>query len=165
MLCGLEFAHDFTGIEMQQGRQVSLLELCRTGYFGALNIGSNETEMIEYLGQPTDWANTKANEDKFCHYDDVQIFFNKLDIWLIHIDWFNGPNNAPRLNEPHQIEPWEIREGASLEEIQNALHAESLRFQIETKYGSTILKLDSGAKIYFDQTTQTLNAISLTGEQ
>jgi hypothetical protein len=161
----LGFAHDFTGIEMQQGRQVSLLELCRIGNFGALNIGSNETEMIEYLGEPTSWANTKANEDKFCHYGDVQIFFDKQQIWLIHIDWFNGPNNAPRLNEPHQLEPWEIREGASLEEIQNALHAESFTFQSETKYGSTILKLESGAKIYFEETTQTFNVISLTREQ
>jgi hypothetical protein len=131
---------------MTESKTISLLELCRTGNFGELNIGSNESEMIEHLGQPTDWANTKANEDKFCHYGDVQFFFDKQQIWLIHIDWFNGRNNAPRLNEPHQLEPWKIREGASLEEIQNVLHAESLVFQSETKYGSTILKLESGAK-------------------
>jgi hypothetical protein len=160
MRCVLEFAHDFIGIEMRQDRQVSLLELCRTGKFGALHIGSSETEMIEYLGEPTSWANTKANEDKFCHYGDVQFFFDKQQIWLIHIDWFNGPNNAPRLNEPHQLEPWKIREGASLEEIQNALHAEFLAFQSETKHGSILLKLESGTKIYFDEQTQTLNAIS-----
>jgi hypothetical protein len=145
---------------MQEGQIVSLLELCRTGHFGALHIGSSETEMIEHLGQPTSWANTKPDEDKFCHYGDVQFFFDQTQLWLIHIDWFNGHNNAPRLNEPHKLEPWKIQEGASLEEIQNAMQAESLDFQTETKYGSTILQLDSGTKIYFDEETQTLNAIS-----
>ncbi len=146
---------------MHHGHQVSLLELCRTGNFGALQIGSNETEMINYLGQPTAWANTKTHEDKFCHYDDVQIFFGNLHIWLIHIDWFNGLNGKPRLNEPHTLEPWVIREDASLEEIKEALHAESLPFQTETKYESTILKLESGAKIYFSEDTKMLDAISV----
>jgi hypothetical protein len=146
---------------MQQGQIVSLLELCRTGQFGALQIGSSETEMIEYLGQPTAWAaNIKANKNRGCHYDDVQIFFHNSRLDLIHIDWFTGPNNTPRINEPHQLEPWLIREGASLEEIQNALHAESLSFQSETKYGSIIVQLESNTKIYFDEETQTLTAIS-----
>jgi hypothetical protein len=150
---------------MQEGRIVSLLELCRTGQFGALHIGSSESEMIEHLGQPTSWANTKPGEDKFCHYSDVQFFFDQTKLWLIHIDWFNGTNNAPTLNEPHTLEPWNIREGASLEEIQNALHAESFAFKSESKYGSIILKLDSGTKIYFEEDAQTLNAISLSREQ
>ena len=150
---------------MIKAKTISLLKLCQTGQFGELHIGSSQTEMIEHLGQPTDWANTKPNEDRFCHYGDVQFFFDKQQLWLIHIDWFNGHNNAPRLNEPHQLEPWKIREAASLEEIQNALHTESLAFQTETNYGSTVLKLESGAKIYFQETTQTLDAISLTGEQ
>jgi hypothetical protein len=145
---------------MTDAKTISLLELCRTGQFGALHIGSSESEMIEYLGKPTSWANTKPGEDKFCHYGDVQFFFDQTQLWLIHIDWFNGKNNTPRLNESHTLEPWKIREGASLEEIQTALHAESLVFQTDTKYGSTILKLESGTKIYFDEQTQTLNAIS-----
>jgi hypothetical protein len=144
---------------MQEGQIVSLLELCRTGHFSALHIRSSEIEMIEYLGQPTSWANTKPNEDKFCHYGDVQFFFDQTQLWLIHIDWFNG-NNTPTLNEPHTLESWLIREDASLEEIQNALHTESFTFQSESKYGSTILKLESGTKIYFDEATQTLTAIS-----
>jgi hypothetical protein len=154
---------------MTDAKTISMLELCRTGHFGALHIGSSETEMIEHLGQPTSWANTKPNEDKFCHYGDVQFFFDRTQLWLIHIDWFNGPNsgpnNAPTLNEPHSLEPWNIREGASLEEIQNALHAESFAFQSESKYGSIILRLESGTKIYFDEDAQTLNAISLSREQ
>jgi hypothetical protein len=150
---------------MTEAKTISLLELCRTGNFGTLHIGSSETEMIEYLGQPTSWANTKPGEDKFCHYGDVQFFFDQTQLWLIHIDWFNGKNNAPRLNEPHRLEPWNIREGASLEEIRNALHAESFALQSESKYGSIILKLESGTKIYFEEGSQTLNAISLSREQ
>jgi hypothetical protein len=145
---------------MTDAKTISMLELCRTGHFGALHIGSSEIEMIEHLGQPTSWANTKPGEDKFCHYGDVQFFFDQTQLWLIHIDWFNGTNNAPTLNEPHTLEPWNIREGASLEEIQNALQAESFVFQSERKYGSIILKLESGTKIYFDEATQTLTAIS-----
>jgi hypothetical protein len=150
---------------METPKTISLLELCRTGNFGALHIGSSETEMIEHLGQPTSWANTKANEDRFCHYGDVQFFFDQTQLWLIHIDWFNGTNNAPTLNEPHRLEPWEIREGASAEEIQNALHAESFVFHSESKYGSIIFKLESGTKIYFEEDSKTLNAISLLGKQ
>jgi hypothetical protein len=146
---------------MTEAKTISLLELCRTGNFGSLHIGSSETKMIEYLGQPTSWANTKPDEDTFCHYGDVQFFFDQTQLWLIHIDWFNGKNNASRLNEPHRLEPWNIREGASFEEIQDALHKESLTFQTESKYGSTILKLESGTKIYFDEATKTLTAISV----
>jgi hypothetical protein len=67
-----------------------------------------------------------------------------------------------RLNEPHQLESWKIREGASLTEIQNAPLAESLSFQSKTQYGSTILELASGAKVYSDEDAQSLNAISLS---
>jgi hypothetical protein len=147
---------------MTTPQTVSLLELCHTGTFGALRMGSTESEMVTYLGQPTAWANTKASEDRFCHYGDVQFFFSKQELWLIHVDWFNGNNKAPRMNEPHQLESWKIREGASLAEIQNALHAESLSFQSKTHYGSTVLELASGAKVYFDKDEQTLNAISLS---
>jgi hypothetical protein len=145
---------------MAKKKVISLLEFLQTGKFGALQIGSTEAEMLEFLGQPTAWADTTPNENKFCHYADVQFFFFKAQLYLIHIDWFSGSNNAPLLNEPHYLEPWLIREHTSLEEIQNALHTESLFFQMESKHGSIILKLESNTKIYFDEETKLLTAIS-----
>jgi hypothetical protein len=138
-----------------------LREFCRSGKFGLLGIGSREAEVIEYLGQPTSWANTKPEDAKFCHYGDVQFFFDRLGLSLIHIDWFSGAHNTPSLSIPHQLEPWMIREGASLEEIQDAFHAESLLFQSECSYGSIVLRLTSGALIYFDEDTRKLNAVSV----
>jgi hypothetical protein len=45
------------------------------------------------------------------------------------------------------------------------LHAESFVFHSESKYGSIIFKLESGTKIYFEEDSKTLNAISLLGKQ
>ena len=160
MPCVLEFAPGWAVIEMQ-AQIVSLLELCRTGNFGPLRIGSSETEMIEYLGQPTGWGNTKPHEDKFCHYGDVQILFQHMQLWTVHIDWFSGINNVPSLNEPHQLEPWVIRENADLEIIQNALHKESLSFRYELTNSSIILTLESNTKICFNNEFETLTAVSL----
>ncbi len=146
---------------MQEGQIISLLELCRTGQFGALKIGSSETEMTIFLGEPTGWGNTRPHEDKFCHYGDVQMLFHQMQLWIIHTDWFSGINNIPILNKPHQLEPWVIRENADLETIQKALREKSLSFRYELTNSSIILTLESNTKIYFNDGFETLTAVSL----
>ena len=59
---------------MLKAQHISMLEFCRTGRFGTLNAGASQDDMIEYLGEPSSWNNGKRKE--FCHYADVQIFFN-----------------------------------------------------------------------------------------
>ena len=144
---------------MLKAQRISLLEFCRTGRFGTLDAGASQDDMIEYLGEPTAWNFGKHKE--FCHYADVQIFFNEHRLYLIHIDWFSGRNNTPTINTPHQLEPWILNANAHIDEIIHALGQEKLKFQQEVQAESIVLKLVSGVKIGFNQETQILDAITM----
>ena len=144
---------------MLKAQHISMLEFCRTGRFGTLDAGASQDDMIEYLGEPTAWDG--GQHKAFCHYGDVQIFFNERSLYLIHIDWFSGTNNTPVLNRPHQLEPWVLNANAQINEIIHALGQEKLEFKQEVQAESIVLKLVSGVKIGFNQKTQILDAITM----
>lgn len=147
---------------MTKAKTISLLELCRTGQFGALKIGSSEREMTTFLGEPTGWGVDPTPGETYCHYGDVQFFFhNTNSLYLIHIDWFSGKNHAPILSKPHQLESWALHGDANQETIEHALHSASLPFQTESKFESIVLKLESNVEIAFSSDTCDLYAISV----
>ena len=106
----------------------SLEDFAGTGRLGPLVLGRARTDISDALGPPTDWASGKAvGQSAVWKYGDVEVYFGPADdrVWLIHFDWFTVPTGGPTLT----IDPWVVRRGLPLADLDAALRAASIGFE------------------------------------
>ena len=103
----------------------SLEDFARTGQRGPLAVGRTRDEVLKSLGAPSDFSAEKTvQQSTIWKYGDVEGYFADDVVWLLHFDWFDVPNGGPTL----RIEPWVVRRGLPLNELEDALRRSSIAF-------------------------------------
>jgi hypothetical protein len=151
---------------MPKKKVISMLEFLRSGNFGMLGLGASREDMLAYLGEPTDWANTTNNDFDFCKYGDVEFHWNKdtKRIFLIHMDWFSGEDqigNRPLLSEPHILNSWLLHQGMDINAAELALEKEFIPFSKKNRMpGLDVFEFENNCEIYFDTGDEDFSGLS-----
>ena len=127
----------------------SLEDFARTGLLGPLALGRTRLDISNALGPPSDWATGQAvNRSAVWKYGDVEVYFGPDDdrVSLIHFDWFTVPTGGPTLT----LQPWVIRVGLPLAELEVALGAAGVGFECQPDAANPgCVKLVTAAAVSF----------------
>jgi len=114
------------------------MEFARTGTLGPIKLGVSRSQIRAEIGPPTTWyinmAGMKNDDDvdasPIWKYDDVELHFDDEEgVWLINFD--DGIRKLWRCRAL-RLDPWVIRMGLPLEDLQNALRNAQISFKTGT---------------------------------
>ena len=109
----------------------SVEDFARHGTLGPIGIGVTRARVRELLGPPPSWsADDPMESASIWKYGDVEIFFESGGgdgkVWLIHIHHWH--NTKPWGGGGLAIDPWVIREGMLLNDLESALRQAAIAF-------------------------------------
>ncbi|MCM3869444.1 MAG: hypothetical protein ND895_01935 [Pyrinomonadaceae bacterium] len=145
---------------------VSLKEFIETGYFGAVCLGMNRTQVENILGIPEDTGGTsnKYRNPSIWKYGDVEFHFEDGadNLWLIHLDDFDVPSCGVLVD----LDPWVISGSLTLAQAESQLLQSGLALESRTgglEDGFTCLIVGAGVKLLFSN-AERLQALSYSVE-
>jgi hypothetical protein len=129
---------------------ISLRDFLACGRFGSISLGFDRRAIEDAFGQPEDFV--RRGRAAIMKYGDVEFQFQPdLDLCLIFIDRFSGPDKVPVGWGGCEIDPWVIKEGMPRAELERELDGAALRYSLERrpKLDQERLVLPSGVEVRF----------------
>ncbi len=125
--------------------KASMQDFLQSGQLGPIRLGMSRTQVRELLGDPDDIGGTsrKYRVPATWKYGDIELHYErgKDQLVLIHADDFNVLSGGRAID----LDPWIIRGGVSLEEVQAQLQAVHIAYQFkEWPYGDNVIVLNVG---------------------
>lgn len=119
----------------------SLKDIVVKGEFGGVQIGMTEQEVKELLGEPSSVGQTKdmGFTDFFCGWYEI-FFYDFYDdskipkVAAFQNDSLNAINGFEFENDKIKFDPWFLKFGMNLEQVQKEIKKEGLEYVMQQKH-------------------------------
>lgn len=132
---------------------VKLQTFLVSGFLGPVGVGVERSVVEATFGSPQDFdASSKSHHvAEIWKYGDLELHFNRDEVWLMHIDRFSGAGNAPVAGSHLDLHPWVLAGGLQLEAFIVALEESGLQHTVvvQPDLDRTLVTFASGVQVGF----------------
>lgn len=137
-------------------KEICLKELLTKGEFGRVKIGMSPEEVKALLGEPTGIGSNDYFMDFYYGWYEVFLYSfaenpEKYEVIGFQNDALNFTNSFEHEDEYIKINPWRLKFGQTLADVQQILEEEGLEYTLKKIHEITFMIFPNEAKIGFYQ--------------